>query len=56
MTDLVEIKPKPQNVKINNNNIEQVKEHRSPKTYLKECIFVQPPTQKKKKRKVSMEF
>ena len=56
MTIIVEIKPKPQNIKINNDNIKINKEYRSPKTYLKECIFEQPPTQKKKKKVSSEEF
>ena len=46
-------KKPPQNIKINNYNIKA--ETRSPKTYLKECIFEQPPIQKNKRKKVSIE-
>jgi len=48
-------KNKLQNIKISKYNIKEVKEYRSPKTFLKECIFEQPPTQKNKKKKVSIE-
>ena len=41
-------KKKPQNIKINSNNIKA--ESRSPKTYLKECIFEQPPIKKKQEK------
>ena len=48
-------KNKYQNIKISNANVKQSTEYRSPKTYLKECIFEQPPIQKNKKKKVSIE-
>tara|TARA_R110001592_G_scaffold5683_6_gene31200 strand:- start:390 stop:1493 length:1104 start_codon:yes stop_codon:yes gene_type:complete len=51
----IKSKNKQQNIKISNDNIKQANEHRTPKTYLKECIFEQPPTQKNKKKKVSIE-
>ena len=51
----IKSKNKQQNIKISNDNIKQANEHRTTKTYLKECIFEQPPTQKNKKKKVSIE-
>ena len=38
-----------------NVKIKKKKEKRSPKTFLKECIFEQPPVKKNKKKKVSMD-
>ena len=35
----IKSKNKQQNIKISNDNIKQANEHRTPKTYLKECIF-----------------
>tara|TARA_B110000971_G_scaffold221739_1_gene270277 strand:+ start:528 stop:1637 length:1110 start_codon:yes stop_codon:yes gene_type:complete len=53
MTAFKTKKNKPQNIKISNDKIQQVKEYRSPKTYMKECIYEQPPIQKERKKKVS---
>ena len=38
-----------------NVKIKKKKEKRSPKTFLKECVFEQPPVKKNKKKKVSMD-
>ena len=38
-----------------NFKVKKKKENRSPKTFLKECIFEQPPVKKNKKKKVSMD-
>ena len=38
-----------------NFKVKKKKEKRSPKTFLKECIFDQPPVKKNKKKKVSMD-
>ena len=51
MTAFKTKKNKPQNIKISNDKIQQVKEYRSPKTYMKECIYEQPPIQKERKKK-----
>ena len=52
----LEIKKKPQNIKIGKLNISSENEYRSPKSYLKECIFETPPTQKNKKKVSAKEF
>ncbi len=38
-----------------NFKVKKKKENRTPKTFLKECIFEQPPVKKNKKKKVSMD-
>ncbi len=43
------------NNKKTNFKVKKKKEKRSPKTFLKECIFDQPPVKKNKKKKVSMD-